>query len=597
MSDELDKSEEGVFFGDPLSAPPPLPDDPLSGMSDVNISSPAGNIPPRPSAPPPQQARGSTPPPQSPSDSNNGTPGGAGPTTFRPITEAEREATSVLLQQRAALKLGEMKRKETIDYQKTVEDKVVAALQGRTSAALHGAKDLLSFVKGNADMEDMVAKNFSRFSSLFGQETGTTNDALLGYSSACKSMQKLHADLQNVLASVEVKRAEESLSSVDETCKKLMSQANTMSSDLQAARDKVNKAFAAQEKAWNDCEDAAKTDKAVVNVDADPWLAGLRYQTASKALETVEAAHASDLNRLVQELRSMDSQRLSTMKDVLRSYAEARRALLAKALQNAEELCNMVEKIEPNQDCDTFLASAEIKDEELERGGGTSEQEGSNTSAASLGVWIPDEAVRQCNKCQLGFNLMRRKHHCRRCGHVFCDKCSARSSILPSSFGFGQTPQRVCDTCFELLQSSPSTDSAVSNVPSGVDFEVLKEGSLLKKGGMGGAHKAKHFVCTKAGFLHYFDSKFDQNPKGSIPLSHAKISTVDDDACAFAIETDDAQQTADNQNRMQAFFRGKAKSKFVFRSALGSLDRDAWIAVLVKCSRVEQAPLQTTCVP
>lgn len=58
----------------------------------------------------------------------------------------------------------------------------------------------------------MVAKNFSRFSSLFGQETGlsdrlaqvcaltkgpgTTNDALLGYSSACKSMQKLHADLQ-----------------------------------------------------------------------------------------------------------------------------------------------------------------------------------------------------------------------------------------------------------------------------------------------------------------------------------------------------------------------------------------------------------------
>jgi hypothetical protein len=31
---------------------------------------------------------------------------------------------------------------------KAIEDKVVAALQGRTTTASHGAKDLLSFVKG-----------------------------------------------------------------------------------------------------------------------------------------------------------------------------------------------------------------------------------------------------------------------------------------------------------------------------------------------------------------------------------------------------------------------------------------------------------------
>ena len=37
-----------------------------------------------------------------------------------------------------------------------------------------------SFVKGNAEMEDVAAKSFSRFSSLFGQETGSANDALLG---------------------------------------------------------------------------------------------------------------------------------------------------------------------------------------------------------------------------------------------------------------------------------------------------------------------------------------------------------------------------------------------------------------------------------
>jgi len=40
---------------------------------------------------------------------------------------------------------------------------------------------------------------------------GSANDALLGYSSSCKGLQKLHSDLQNMLASVEVKRSEESV--------------------------------------------------------------------------------------------------------------------------------------------------------------------------------------------------------------------------------------------------------------------------------------------------------------------------------------------------------------------------------------------------
>eukprot|EP00961_Rhodomonas_salina_P296381 3936297-Rhodomonas_salina.1 len=37
-----------------------------------------------------------------------------------------------------------------------VEDKVITALQTRSSAALQGAKDLLSFVKWNAELADQV---------------------------------------------------------------------------------------------------------------------------------------------------------------------------------------------------------------------------------------------------------------------------------------------------------------------------------------------------------------------------------------------------------------------------------------------------------
>ena len=34
---------------------------------------------------------------------------------------------------------------------------------------------------------------------------------------------------------------------------------------------------------------------------------------------------------------------------------------------------------------------------------------------------------------QAAFGLLRRKHHCRRCGHVFCDKCRLWPPPLPAA--------------------------------------------------------------------------------------------------------------------------------------------------------------------
>lgn len=37
--------------------------------------------------------------------------------------------------------------------------------------------------------------------------------------------------------------------------------------------------------------------------------------------------------------------------------------------------------------------------------------------------WIPDEKVDNCFNCNKRFMyLLRRKHHCRKCGFIFCDK-------------------------------------------------------------------------------------------------------------------------------------------------------------------------------
>ncbi|XP_037292520.1 myotubularin-related protein 3 isoform X2 [Manduca sexta] len=39
-------------------------------------------------------------------------------------------------------------------------------------------------------------------------------------------------------------------------------------------------------------------------------------------------------------------------------------------------------------------------------------------------VWLPDSAASRCQHCRNHFWLARRRHHCRRCGGIFCGSCS-----------------------------------------------------------------------------------------------------------------------------------------------------------------------------
>lgn len=45
------------------------------------------------------------------------------------------------------------------------------------------------------------------------------------------------------------------------------------------------------------------------------------------------------------------------------------------------------------------------------------------------------------------FTTNEQKHHCRACGHGFCDECSSKKKPVPER-GWGQDPVRVCDECF-----------------------------------------------------------------------------------------------------------------------------------------------------
>ena len=57
------------------------------------------------------------------------------------------------------------------------------------------------------------------------------------------------------------------------------------------------------------------------------------------------------------------------------------------------------------------------------------------------------------------FWMVRRKHHCRNCGQVFCNECTGQVARIPSQNLI--TAERVCLPCYKVLtgKNSPSRES------------------------------------------------------------------------------------------------------------------------------------------
>lgn len=83
---------------------------------------------------------------------------------------------------------------------------------------------------------------------------------------------------------------------------------------------------------------------------------------------------------------------------------------------------------------------------------------GSSSKHLRNAQWQKDAT--QCGDCNKPFSIVNRKHHCRRCGNIFCSSCSDRSLLipreqqLPGSSERGEAlyvPQRCCNACADVL--------------------------------------------------------------------------------------------------------------------------------------------------
>ncbi|ORZ15666.1 hypothetical protein BCR42DRAFT_451619 [Absidia repens] len=78
-------------------------------------------------------------------------------------------------------------------------------------------------------------------------------------------------------------------------------------------------------------------------------------------------------------------------------------------------------------------------------------------------VWESDRQASECRRCSRRFSFLVRRHHCRRCGQIVCDRCSSHRVRLPveeiiedpliSTSHYPMialNPQRVCESCIRI---------------------------------------------------------------------------------------------------------------------------------------------------
>eukprot|EP00039_Didymoeca_costata_P009150 m.121005 g.121005 ORF g.121005 m.121005 type:complete len:1560 (+) comp14378_c1_seq1:183-4862(+) len=96
----------------------------------------------------------------------------------------------------------------------------------------------------------------------------------------------------------------------------------------------------------------------------------------------------------------------------------------------------------------------------------------SQTTNMSRFTWVPDSERTACKACKSKFTLFLRKHHCRRCGEIFCKNCT--------DYTWTAAQHRICEECFlELKKKQTEQDRHSILSDSNSVCEDMDGGPLL----------------------------------------------------------------------------------------------------------------------
>lgn len=133
----------------------------------------------------------------------------------------------------------------------------------------------------------------------------------------------------------------------------------------------------------------------------------------------------------------------------------------------------------------------------------------------------PDEAVSECDmtQCNLPFGLLRRRHHCRRCGNIFCADHARYQVPLDQHARFHPKgfQERACEACAKdfsfwqkamMLKRRHSTSDAPPSratsgegmVVPGAEDKLLQEPTSTENRPRNGENVASSFVGSLGNF-------------------------------------------------------------------------------------------------
>ncbi|KAK9165103.1 hypothetical protein Scep_000294 [Stephania cephalantha] len=119
--------------------------------------------------------------------------------------------------------------------------------------------------------------------------------------------------------------------------------------------------------------------------------------------------------------------------------------------------------------------------------------------------WVPDEAVTKCISCGTDFSAFVRKHHCRNCGDIFCDKCTHGRIALTADEN--AQPVRVCDKCMAEVTQRLSHAKESASKPTGLhshedlarklqeEMEKNRKSSSGSKSSDGSGRRMREVAC------------------------------------------------------------------------------------------------------
>ncbi|XVF87633.1 hypothetical protein PTKIN_Ptkin18bG0135800 [Pterospermum kingtungense] len=181
--------------------------------------------------------------------------------------------------------------------------------------------------------------------------------------------------------------------------------------------------------------------------------------------------------------------------------------------------------------------------------------------------WVVDAS--HCQGCSSQFTFINRKHHCRRCGGIFCNSCTQQRMVLR---GQGDSPVRICEPCkkleeaarFELRHGYKSRAGRGSLKPAGKDEDDILNQILGadKKGSSSGVASKNGRTpsvqrATSSGSCSSDQVFVSQEGEGEI----ARNQSVDTQNDMASSSPEELRQQALDEKRKYKILKGEGKSE------------------------------------